>query len=432
MRVLLIWPTGMSGENYSIFPLALGYLKNSIKDNPSIECDIVDCALNNITPKKLIKKIFGYDLIGISAWGFNIKNVQDTIDLIKKNSDAIIVTGGSSAQLAKADYMILGEGEIAFKSFVNKLLEGDIENLTQIPGVVEQGDIPRFPTRFHDNLDEFGLIDYEELQLDRYISSGYKYWMYSLKDKFKTASIIATRGCPYHCAHCMAPLVMGRKIRKHSIEYIIKTIEYLVQKHSIEQISFLDDNITFDMDYAKKLCEEIIRLKERKGYNFILTTSNGVRVDRIDEELIKLMKKAGWAEIVIAPESGSPDTLKRMRRNIDLADVYKKVELIHKHRMNAVGFFMYGYPGETKEDLNLTKEYILNSKFDRCIIHYFCPFPGTPIYEELLNKGKSVMISVNYASIGYIPDALTKEDLHEFEKSVEEKTVFKEKWIKDL
>lgn len=433
MKVLLIWPTGMIGENYSIFPLSLGYLQNVLEQN-SIKCSILDCAIDDITPEQLIVKISGYDVIGISAWGFDIKNVQDTIDLIKKNSDAIVVAGGPSSHLVKADYMILGEGEITFKLFVTKFLKGDFENLSKIPGVINQNHIVKFPTEFYDNLDEFGLIDYEKLQLDKYFIRGYKYWMYSLADKPKSAPIIATRGCPYNCAHCQGPLLMGHKIRKHSIKYIIETIELLYKKHSIKQISFLDDNFTYDTQYAKELCEAIILMKDQQKYEFILTNSNGIRVDKLDEDLIQLMKRAGWVEIVIAPESASPKTLKRMRKNTDLVDVGMKVNLIHKHGMNAVGYFMYGYPGETQEDLNITKKYILNSKFDRCICSPFTPIPETPICRELVNKGKIDNIDgvIDYSCIRYVPDSLTKNDMLEFEKSVQEKTMFKEKWIKDL
>jgi len=434
VKILLIWPTGMIGENYSIFPLSLGYLKNAVEQNDSVECSILDCALEKTNSEELIAKIPNYDIIGISAWAFNIQNVQDTVDLIKKKSDATVVAGGPSAHLVKADYLVIGEGEIAFKSFAAAFLKGDFENLLKIPGVTKPDD-PKTTCQFHERLDDFGIIDYDMLQLDKYIESGYKYWMYSLKDKLRSAPIIATRGCPYNCAYCQGPLLMGHRIRKHSTEYIIKTIELLYEKHSIRQISFLDDNFTFDMQYAKNLCQEIISMKETKKYDFILTSSNGIRVNRIDEELIRLMKMAGWVEIVIAPESGSPATLKRMRKIMDLDDVKKKIKLIHKYRMNAVGFFIYGYPGETKEDLNLTAQYILNSEFDRCVTHAFNPLPGTPIYDELLKSGEinsSLKVSISYDHSPYVSKSLTKSDLSEFREHVKEKSMFKEKWIKDL
>lgn len=430
MSTLLIWPSGMRGN--SLFPLGLGYLQNSVG------CSILNCAIDDISHEQLTNIVSGYKLIGISTWGFNLKNVQSTIELIRKNTDATIIAGGPTAHLAKADYMILGEAEISFKLFVTKFMAGDFESLVKLPGVGNQYSVPQFPTIFNGNLDDLGLIDYEKLQLDKYLSSGYLYRMFSLKGDFRSAPIIATRGCPYRCKFCTASLLMGRKVRKHSVDYILSTIDLLYKKHSVEQISFLDDNLTFDMDYAKSLCEAIIKMKERRGYRFILTTSNGVRVNRLDEELLRLMKRAGWCEIVIAPESGSPNTLKRMRKDIDLVDVNDKVEMIHRHRMNAVGIFMYGYPGETKADLMLTQEYIMNSKFDRVLLSYFTPYPGTPIYDDLVNAGEIdsdfCFRSKTKGSMtdGYITENLTKDDLLEFEKSVYSKTVFREKWIEAL
>lgn len=424
MKVLLIWPTGMVGNNYYIFPLALGYLKNVIEREESVQCSILDCAIDIYSENELTEKISGYDIIGISVWAFNTINVQNTIDFIREKSSAIIVAGGPSAALVDADYVIRGEGEVAFKQFVKTVMTQNID-------MAEMG-TSNSEVAFHDTLDDFGLINYGELQIDKYLAAGYKYWMYSFKDKFRSAPIIATRGCPYNCAYCQGPIQMGKKIRKHSINYVVETIEGLYKEHSIKQISFLDDNLTYDIDYAKELCRKIILLKSSKGYDFIITSSNGIRVNKIDEELIKLMKLAGWFEIVLAPESGSPATLKRMRKNINLNELKEKIDIIHKHGMNAVGFFIYSYPDETKEDLALTSSYILSSNFDRCVLHAFNPLPGTPIYNELIENGEisyETTTTINYDNSQYVSKYLTLEDIIEFREAVKCKSDFKEKWI---
>ena len=410
----------MKQNDWAIFPLGLGYLANCV------ELTILDCALEPLTDRQIINAVAEEDLVGVSVWGFNIQSARETIELVKAHSDAVVVAGGPSAHLCPAvDHIISGEGEMSFKSL--------IESLTSGKGM--GWDNKSEPTcAFHDNLDDFGLIDYEILRLDQYITAGFKDWMYSLKDKFKAAPVMATRGCPYHCAYCQGPVIMGRKVRKHSVNYIINTIEKLYLDHEIRQISFLDDNLTFDASWAKQLCEAIVFLKEKKNYQINITTLNGVRVNRLDEELIILMKRAGWSEIVIAPESGSPDTLMRMKKTIDLADVDRKIDLIHKHKMNVAAYFMIGYPGDTVNDLELSKNYILNSNIDRAILNYFNPTPGTPIHEELLKAGKidSRYDLIDYKSPGYVTEDLTREDLLKFRDAVVEKTRFKVKWIKDL
>jgi len=428
MKTLLIWPPGMKSENGTIFPMAMGYLRNSV------DCSLLDLSLNPLSTGELQERLSGFELIGISVWGFNLRLVQELITLIRQQSTAKIVTGGPSGHLAKADFTIFGEGEKTLQKLRVALLNDRPDELKDLPGLAI-GEAPcRCSVEFCDTLDDFGLVDYQSLQLDRYLETGYKDWMYTLKDKFRSAPVMATRGCPYDCSYCSGPVIMGKKVRSHSIDYVLETIEQLYQKHAIRQISFLDDNLTFHAAYAKSLCEAIIRLREKKGYDLVFTSLNGVRVNRLDEELIALMKRAGWGEIVIAPESGSPATLKRMGKRIDLADVQDKIALIHKHRMNVAAYFLLGYPGETRADLDLTRDYILTTFFDRCIINFFNPIPGTPIYDQLEQSGALADSpgKINYKQIGYVTPELTKEDLLQTMEAIQEKTQFREKWLKDL
>lgn len=432
MRALLVWPTGMKSDDWMLFPLALGYLRNAV------DCDILDCSIEDIDNAEIARRCRGYDLVGITVWGFNVHNVQDIIDRIRACCDAKIVVGGPSAGLINADYALLGEAEEKFAALVAQLGAPPSAQLDAIPGLGIGADrAPKMPEVFSDDLDALGIVDYDALRLADYHRKGYKYWLYTLKDKFVTAPLMATRGCPYKCTFCAAPALQGIKLRKHSIAYVMDTIETLCFKHGVRQISFLDDNLTLDARWAKKLCEEIILFKERHNIELACATSNGVRYKTLDLELLKLMRRAGWGEIVLAPESGSVRTLTRMRKELDLDVVDEKVELVHRAGMNTVAFFIVGYPGETPEDLEESRKYILSSKFDRAIVNLFNPIPGTPIYFELLQAGEiePQEIKINYRSVEalqYVTPGLTREALSRFQKEVSQKTNFREMWLKDL
>ena len=147
MRILLIWPKGMKQADWAVFPLSLGYLGNSV------ECSFLDCALDDITDAQLIEHVQGYDLIGVSVWGFNIENARQTIDLIKRNSNVPVVAGGPSAHLANADYTILGEGENSFKKLIDYLSSPnnqEIEKINEISGAKNPID---FSCDFQDDLE---------------------------------------------------------------------------------------------------------------------------------------------------------------------------------------------------------------------------------------------------------------------------------------
>lgn len=436
MDVRLVWPYGMKGatiKDHCVFPLGLGYVLNAVSSLPGIDCSILDCALDDIAPEGIRSRLEGVDVVALSCWGFNIASVQRTIEAVRRHSDAIVVAGGPSAHLARADHAVVGEGEEAFRNLLLNL-QRDRGAPDPVEGVFAAGQPITFPKCFSEDLDRYGLIDYDALQLDRYQDSGYKDWMYSLKDKFRAAPLMVTRGCPYRCGYCQGPLVMGHRIRRHSKEFVTATIRGLYEKHAIRQFGILDDNLTFDGGFAKEICEAIIRLKEQTGYGFVMTTVNGVRVNRLDDELLALMKRAGWNEIVISPESGSTRTLKRMRKTMDLGGVVEKIGLVHRNGMNIVGNFMCGYPGETPEDLEQTRRFIVENDFDRCNVSIFNPIPGTPIHEELLASGEidDVPRKIDYKAIGYLTAGLTREDLLGFIEAVGDKTRFREKWIKDL
>ncbi|MBU6444859.1 MAG: B12-binding domain-containing radical SAM protein [Alphaproteobacteria bacterium] len=432
MRVLLIWPTGMKGDDWMLFPLGLGYLRNAVP------CDILDCSIENVDNEAIAERARGYDVVGITVWGFNTHNVRNIIDRIRARSSARIVVGGPSAGLVAADYALLGEAEEKFATLLAQFAAPTVEQVDAIPGLgVGTERAPEMPRVFSDNLDELGVIDYDALRLADYHRAGYKYWMYTLKDKFVTAPVMATRGCPYKCTFCAAPALQGTKLRKHSIEYVIDSIETLYFKHGVRQVSFLDDNLTLDARWAKKLCEAIIRFKHKHNIELSFSTSNGVRYKTLDLELLKLMRRAGWGEIVLAPESGSERTLIRMRKELDLDVVDEKVDLVHRAGLNAVAFFIVGYPGEMPDDLEQSRRYIMNSKFDRAIVNLFNPIPGTPIYDELLAAGeiKPKEIKINYRSaeaLQYVTPGLTRDALRRFQLDVSEKTRFREMWLKDL
>lgn len=436
MKVLLVWPTGMRGAaltDHCVFPLGLGYVLNAARAVPGVEVAVLDASLDRLGPADVAARLDGADVVAVSCWGFNLQNVHDTIAAVRAAGDAVVVAGGPSAHLAGADHSIVGEGELAFAALLGALRD-DLRAPAGVPGVQRPGEPVAFPTCFTADLDTFGLVDYAALRLDDYLEAGYKDWMYTLKDKFRAAPLMVTRGCPYSCGYCQGPLVMGRRIRRHSPAYVIETMCGLHERHGIRQFGILDDNFTFDVDFAKSVCAEIIRLRERTGWRFAMTTVNGVRVGRLDDELLAMMKRAGWNEIVISPESGSPRTLRRMRKRMDLDDVVRKIGMVHRQGMTIVGNFMCGYPGETREDLELTRRFMVDNDFDRCNVSIFNPIPGTPIHEELLASGEidGAPRKIDYKAIGYLTPTLERGDLLGFIEAVRCRTQFRERWIRDL
>jgi len=393
MKIALVWPFGFDVKY--VMPLAMGYLKSNLGEEHDVK--IIDCSLNNIAANsdEFAKNIqnFNPDIICVSSWSSTYREAIQALKVAKQlNSNVITILGGAHAttyshyiiQREKhIDFIFRGEAELSFPKFVEKLEDGN-HDFSQIKGLAyvdKKGNLVQNEMDRIENLDMIKIPDYGEMKLQEYIKHGYRL----STTHSRNAPIWLTRGCPYRCQFCSASILNGKVIRAHSIEYAIRWIRYLHDEEKIEHINIIDDNFTFDLNYAKNFCKAVID----DGLDITIETPNGIRMQRLDDKLCALMKKAGWESLVIAPESGSVHTLKIMKKDfIKPETVPDTVKMIKKHGLKVHGFFILGYPGETKKDLQLTLNLLRRSNLDFFTLSNFQPIPGTPIFDELVNEGK--------------------------------------------
>lgn len=390
MKIALIWPYG-NDFTYSI-PLGLGFLVSNCS-MPGVELRVFDGTLYDAPYNSLMFRDFltSYqpDMIGISCWSKTFPETLRIIDIAKSLLPNIItVLGGihptvyaeKTLELSSVDYILTGESELSFKELLSAIAGNT--PVTAIPGLVTRSNSviiknPQCP--LHD-LDSLSFPDYKAIELTKYFDKGYRYFSRTSRN----APIWLTRGCPYACKFCSAPLLNGKKIRMHSVEYGIEWIDMLYKDFGVRHINIIDDNFTFYSDYTKKFCEALIS----KNYkDLTIYAANGIRAQRTDFETLKLMKRAGWKTITVAPESGSRHVLKLMKKELDPDMWVSKVREIKEAGLRSHGLFLIGYPGETLEDLQQTEVLIRKTKFDSIGIQYFQPLPGTPIYDELVEQG---------------------------------------------
>jgi radical SAM superfamily enzyme YgiQ (UPF0313 family) len=226
------------------------------------------------------------------------------------------------------------------------------------------------------------------------------------------ANIITTRGCPYACSFCDRS-VFGRKVYSHSVEYIIGMIKYLVKDFGIKEISIKDDMFILFPDRVIKFCRQLH--KENIG----VTWSCNARVNSVNDELLREIKKAGCWMISYGIESGSSKMLNKMRKGITKKQIMTALELTRKHGIVSKGFFMLGVPGETKETLDETLNYIKKLPVDEINVNFFTPFPGSEFFKEVIKESFVPDFSrMNMLEPAYIPKGLQQEDLLEYNKRI--------------
>lgn len=391
MRIALVWPYG-NDITYSL-PLGIGYLIAST-DTSIHEIKVFDGTLDNADADSPLFEQFLADfqpeVLGVSCWS---KTFKQSVRVLRKTKATLpqctTVMGGihptaypeKSLEDLAVDYLLTGECERSFPLFLERMTEQ--KPLHDVPGIVMRTPegLHKCPMDRITDLDSIPFPDYRSIRLNDYIDKGYRYF----SRKRMNAPIWLTRGCPYHCKFCTAPVINGTKLRMHSADYAVKWIKMLYNEFGIRHINIIDDNFTFHSEYTRTFCNAILK-ENLEGLE--LSTANGIRAQRTDFETLKLMKMAGWHMVTVAPESGSPSVLKLMRKSLDPSIWPRKVREIHAAGLRCHAAILIGYPGEMPEDIALTEKLIRSANFDSIGIQYFQPLPGTPIYDDLVNAGE--------------------------------------------
>jgi magnesium-protoporphyrin IX monomethyl ester (oxidative) cyclase len=196
------------------------------------------------------------------------------------------------------------------------------------------------------------------------------------------AGLITSRGCPSKCTFC-ANIVTGRKFRYRSTENILKEINYYNTKYGTTFFSFWDDVFTSDIPRVLKLCEEFKRLKKLE--NFDIQWSCITRADKLSKRLVSELASAGCISINFGVESGSPETLSKIQKGIDLAQVAKSLKWCKAEGLRTQVNFMLGFPWELEKHLQETLNFMIkisdlvDAFSSRGVV---IPYAGTGLYES--------------------------------------------------
>jgi magnesium-protoporphyrin IX monomethyl ester (oxidative) cyclase len=320
------------------------------------------------------------DVIGISALMIiNYKWVHHIAGLAKKiKPDVKVIVGGGYAAIlpekvledGNIDFIVIGEGE---EVILNILASGfDRQKLAGADGigfrdVLGRKVINRKPASIRD-LDVLPFYDWEGMGLEKYMRYH--------KNRF--VSYITSRGCPFGCSFCSTHLLWGKKFRPFSHKRVLDEIDYLKRTYGIEEIEFRDDNLTLDRERITAILSGFIE----RDYRFTWTTPNAVAIVTLDAPLVGLMKKSGCEMLTIAIESGSERVLKEIIHKPVSKDKAREVRRIARESgLKIQTAFIIGFPGETKEEIEETKNFAAELQCDWNQISIATPFPGTEMYE---------------------------------------------------
>jgi len=261
------------------------------------------------------------------------------------------------------DLICVGEAEGSIAGIINGLATGRLDDACGV--VYRRGDI------VVRNKEAALIEDLDTLPQPDYTRIPYFH-------KLKEITIETGRGCPYGCIYCSTSAYWQRRFRTKSAERICAEINAGIKMYPGQKpvFSFIHDNFTTNYDFTVKLCEQLKKLD--------ITWTCNARIDTLDEPLIRIMAEAGCRGILIGLETGSPRMQKCLHKNLDLARLDFVTDTMIHYNIQPIASFIFGFPGETEEDLGLTLA-VMQSLLKKGVPTKFfalCVLAGTKIFED--------------------------------------------------
>lgn len=342
--------------------------------------EILDAHAERISPQDIVKHINlkEFDKIFVTSssldkWQCPNLDLNPFLDMmreiIKWSDDAYVVGYHGTVkpeeilQYTNAKAVVRGEPELT----VLEICEG--KTLSEIKGLTYKEDGQIVSTAPREPLD-LGTLPIPAFHLLRHN----RYFYEILGGNFTLFE--GSRGCPYNCIYC-SRIMQGRQIRRKPVAKLIQEIDLAVKDFGIKKGYFKDLEFTIDKGWVTDLCDLLIQRK----YDFQWCCQT--RPDEVDQALLLKMKQAGCRLIHYGVETGSERMMRLLRKGMVLEKAERGVLLTKKVGIKTLCFFIFGFPAETKKDVELTLSFVKRLNPTYVSFHIAVPYPGTELYEEI-------------------------------------------------
>mgnify|MGYP005848277391 CR=1 FL=1 len=326
------------------------------------------------------------------------------IDTAKAQGCIVICCGADETDHAElylqrgADYVLVGEGDETLVELVERLekplppaplrtnevrgkqarLLGEGSGLDSIRGIAYRdasGQVVRtLPRPVITKLDALPFPAWDLVDRDKYRAIWREHHGYY------SMNLVTTRGCPFHCNWCAKP-IWGQRYSVRSPQNVVDEMTWLKETFNPDHIWFMDDI----MGIQDRWIEEFADLLDARGLRIPFKSLN--RVDLLLRgRTIPALARAGAQIVWVGAESGSQKILDAMDKGTRVEQIYEATRQLHAHGVKVAFFLQFGYPGETREDIELTLKMVRDLMPDDIGISVSYPLPGTKFYESVKHE----------------------------------------------
>ena len=388
-KIVLMYVTPPGQDDFFIaMPLGIIYLSAILREaGADVEC----CDERVCTEAEVQAYIDRAEILGLSALTPHVNRAIRYAQQAKAaNPDVITIMGGPHATVdvdtfldsGAIDYVIGGEAEDSIVDFVRGIDQGR-EGLTKVPGIAfDKADGSRHtnpqPPLIKD-LDRVPFPAWSDLPFERYAHMNKERLFY----------IFTSRGCPFRCVFCQKELT-GRGFRTRSVENILDELQEIHDKYTPGNVLFIDELFTCQKKRVYEICEGIIA----RGLK--LNMSCETRVDMIDYDMARTMKRAGFNRMYFGVESGSQRSLDTLVKDYKAEKVVEALKITRRAGIWTKVFLIVGTPGETMEDIDETARVMRAGMPDRIRTSLFNPLTATASFEQFKDRIDPTLVKTEY------------------------------------
>jgi len=242
-------------------------------------------------------------LVGFSVLTLSYPGTVKLLATLRDYYGGFVALGGAHVSVERkgllnkhpeVDCLVIGEGEKTLLSLMDYL--SGTKKLSEIPGLIyrEGTHLKENPPELIQDLDSLPFPDYRALGVE----------------KMETYPLLTSRGCPYHCTFCLAAALSNRKWRPRAVEFLLQELHEAQNLYQIKAFTIMDDCFTLDLERAERFCDRLIA----SGWKLPWQCSNGIRADRVNENLVKKMKQAGCQRVFLGVESLVPEVFAQIKK----------------------------------------------------------------------------------------------------------------------
>lgn len=385
-KLLLISPLAsksLLGEDFYFRVPYLGLLKVASLTPPGWQVSIIDEKVEKIdftaTP----------DLVGITAMTPAVNRGYEIADGFRQHGVKVVMGGMHVSKMPEeatkhCDSVVIGEAEDLWDKVLQDCEKGKLKQI-----YCHENGYPSLENRPATNWD-----------------------LYRDKGYLPFHSIETTRGCPHNCEFCSVTSSFGGKFRNRPVDEVIKEIQNLKPfegRFILKNVVFFaDDNIISSRRHAKELLERII------PYNLKWLGQASVNIAK-DDEMLSLCRKSGCVGLLLGFESLSSDNLTDAGKGFNKPQNYiDVVNKLHDYGIGINGSFVLGFDHDDEGVFERMVKFINKAKLDVCYFSILTPYPGTKLYEKMVNDKRIIdndWSNYNTNNVVYMPRMMRPEKL---------------------